>query len=51
MRRLIESTLLALDGVIGEPRVWASDYFDAEAQEKALDQLMEQLSNVVDDIG
>jgi dihydrofolate reductase len=40
MRRLIESTLLALDGVIGEPRVWASDYFDAEAQEKALDQLM-----------
>jgi hypothetical protein len=27
MRRLIQSTLLALDGVIGEPRVWASDYF------------------------
>jgi dihydrofolate reductase len=40
MRRLIESTLLALDGVIGEPRVWASDHFDAEAQEKALEQLM-----------
>jgi dihydrofolate reductase len=40
MRRLIASTLLALDGVIGEPRVWASEYFDAEAQEKALEQLM-----------
>jgi dihydrofolate reductase len=40
MRRLIASTLLALDGVIGEPRVWASGYFDVEAQEKALEQLM-----------
>jgi dihydrofolate reductase len=40
MRRLIESTLLALDGVIGEPGVWASEYFDREAQEKALEQLM-----------
>ncbi|MCW3046917.1 MAG: bifunctional deaminase-reductase domain protein [Solirubrobacterales bacterium] len=40
MRRLIESTLLALDGVIGEPRAWASEYFDSEAQEKALEQLM-----------
>jgi dihydrofolate reductase len=40
MRRLIESTLLALDGVIGEPRVWASDHFYAEAQEKVLEQLM-----------
>jgi dihydrofolate reductase len=40
MRRLIASTLLTLDGVLGEPRVWASEYFDAEAQEKALEQLM-----------
>src|SRR5262249_10838654 len=40
MRRLIESTLLSLDGVIGEPHVWASEYFDGEAQEKALEQLL-----------
>jgi dihydrofolate reductase len=39
MRRLIESTLVALDGVIGEPAAWASEYFDSEAQEKALEQL------------
>jgi hypothetical protein len=25
MRKLIASTLLTLDGVIGEPRAWASD--------------------------
>jgi len=31
MRRLIESTLVALDGVIGEPAAWASEYFDSEA--------------------
>jgi dihydrofolate reductase len=40
MRRLIESTLLTIDGVIGEPHTWASDYFDDEARERALEQLM-----------
>jgi hypothetical protein len=40
MRRLIESTLVALDGVIGDPHLWASEYFDREAQERALEQLM-----------
>jgi dihydrofolate reductase len=40
MRRIIESTLVSLDGVIGEPHVWAKDYFDSEAREDALKQLL-----------
>jgi hypothetical protein len=36
MRKIIESTLVSLDGVIGDPQVWANDYFDKEAQADAL---------------
>lgn len=40
MRKIIESTLVSLDGVIGDPQVWANDYFDKEAQADALEQLL-----------
>lgn len=40
MRKIIESTLVSLDGVIGDPMVWANDYFDNEAQAAALDRLL-----------
>jgi dihydrofolate reductase len=39
MRRIIESTLLSLDGVIGSPHLWASERFDEEARAGALEQL------------
>src|SRR5919201_490724 len=39
MRKIIESTLVSLDGVIGDPHVWASEYFDDAARRHALDQL------------
>jgi dihydrofolate reductase len=39
MRKIIESTLVSLDGVIGDPHVWATDYFDSEAEKFALDLL------------
>jgi dihydrofolate reductase len=40
MRKIIESTLVSLDGVIGSPHLWAGDYFDKEAQQRALEQLL-----------
>ncbi len=40
MRKIIESTLVSLDGVIGDPMVWANDYFDHEAQADALERLL-----------
>ena len=39
MRRIIESTLLSLDGVIGSPHLWASERFDEESRAAALEQL------------
>jgi hypothetical protein len=36
MRQLKESTLVSLDGVIGEPHLWASERFDDEARAGAL---------------
>ena len=39
MRKIIESTLLSLDGVIGDPHVWASERFADEARDSALAQL------------
>ena len=39
MRRIVESTLLSLDGVIGDPHLWASERFDDEARARALEQL------------
>jgi len=31
MRRVIESTLVSLDGVTEAPGAWTGDYFDSEA--------------------
>jgi len=39
MRKVIESTLLSIDGVIGDPPAWASGYFGAAAGQAALEQL------------
>jgi len=39
MRRIIESTLVSLDGVIEDPHVWATDFFDSEAEKYALELL------------
>ena len=30
MRKLVESTFVTLDGVVGEPQVWGQPYWDAE---------------------
>ena len=40
VRKVIESTLVSLDGVIGNPQAWAEPYFNAEAGERALEQLL-----------
>ena len=39
MRKVIESTLVSADGVIGEPHTWTGDHFGEEAVSIALDQL------------
>src|SRR5215468_4146413 len=39
MRKIIESTLVSLDGVIGDPQVWAMERFDDDAQNEALEGL------------
>jgi dihydrofolate reductase len=39
MRRIIESTLVSLDGVIADPHLWATPYFDNEAESHALELL------------
>jgi len=39
MRKIIESTLVSLDGVIGDPMTWVNGYFGKQAQEVALAQL------------
>jgi dihydrofolate reductase len=39
MRKIIESTLVSLDGVIEDPHVWATPYFDKEAEMHALELL------------
>ncbi len=39
MRKLIESTLVSADGVIGHPPAWAMEYRDAEVQQEALERL------------
>jgi dihydrofolate reductase len=36
MRKIVESTLVSLDGVFGNPHVWATGYFDREAEDFAL---------------
>ena len=39
MRKLIESTLVSADGVIGDPPAWAMEYRDKEVQADALERL------------
>ena len=39
MRKIIESTLVSADGVIGDPQSWAMDYRDQEVQDEALERL------------
>ena len=39
MRKIIESTLVSLDGVFGEPHTWTREYFDQEAESYALELL------------
>jgi dihydrofolate reductase len=39
MRRIVESTLISLDGVFSDPHVWANEYFDQEAEAYALELL------------
>ena len=39
MRRVIESTLVTLDGVHDHPETWATPYFDTEAEAYALELL------------
>ena len=36
MRKIIECTLVSVDGVIGDPHLWAMQYFDQAAQDDAL---------------
>jgi dihydrofolate reductase len=40
MRKVIESTLVSIDGVIGDPAVWAGEYFGEEAERASLEQLL-----------
>lgn len=40
MGRIVESTLVTLDGVIEDPANWVGDYLDEDFQEGALDRLM-----------
>ena len=39
MRKIIESTVMSLDGVFGDPHTWATEYFDHEAEQYALELL------------
>jgi dihydrofolate reductase len=39
MRRVIESTLVSADGVIGDPHLWTGEHFGEEAVDRALEQL------------
>lgn len=39
MRRMIESTLVSADGVIGEPHAWTGEHFGEQAVASALERL------------
>jgi dihydrofolate reductase len=39
MRRVVESTLVSADGVIGRPDTWTGELFDQEAVARALEQM------------
>ena len=40
MRKIIESTLVSLDGVIEDPAKWAGDYLDKDFEKAALERLL-----------
>jgi dihydrofolate reductase len=40
MPKIIESTLVSLDGVIEDPHLWATRFFDNEAEHYALEMLL-----------
>ena len=40
MRKIFKSTLVSLDGVIGDSHLWASPYFNEKAQKEALERLL-----------
>lgn len=40
MRKIHESTLLSLDGVIGDPQLWVGDYIDGQTQQRWLERLL-----------
>ena len=39
MRKVIESTLISADGVIGEPHAWTGEHFGEDAVARALEQM------------
>jgi dihydrofolate reductase len=39
MQKITESTFASLDGITDDPRAWAMSYFDAQAQQAALEAL------------
>jgi hypothetical protein len=39
VRKIIESTLVSADGVVGDPPRWAMEYRDAEVTAEALERL------------
>jgi dihydrofolate reductase len=39
MRKVVESTLISADGVIGEPHTWTGEHFGEEAVARALEQM------------
>src|SRR5262249_60527823 len=39
MRKVVESTLVSADGVIGEPHTWTGEHFGEEAVARALGQM------------
>lgn len=39
MRKIIESTLVSADGVVGDPPLWATEYRDAGVTAEALERL------------
>jgi dihydrofolate reductase len=39
VRKIIESTLVSADGVVGDPQGWAMQHRDAEVEQEALDRL------------
>jgi hypothetical protein len=40
LKKITESTMVSLDGVIGDPQNWAMQNFDDDAQQDALKRLL-----------